>query len=1113
MVDKRIGSPVDEGKLWVMLAASGNGLWNWRLDKDVAYYSDEWLAIVGAPPGAFEPCLESRLKLIHHDDAAYVKSELDEFLRGEAKEPLSLDFRMKRANGSWVYVRETVCVTERDPSGRPICVTGLTRDNTAEKEREKHLEDELRYRSYTSELLGLLDWKWDVVTDSVTFLRRYNATIAGDMMKYEGQPLSAIMRSIHPDDVRVYKQTLAEYLEKGKGDYKHTLRMIGVNGQYWAMIHAAIVERDDSGKPTKLIGVTLNIDKNMQADSAMRTALEENVQRCDRLMADIKRAEKSHKAMFKNNPHACIMFDRNFKVLDCNPAALELFGFSNENEFRNDFFLFLTAAIPERQSNGRLSISFRYRLRAAVRNKTHEFETELIFNGEQYPLSVIIKKVDYMDSFVLMCYVVDLRKRRDMLMSLNMRDRLLGTLNKMAVVLMTSNDRVPVLLNKSIAIIGAGADVDIAYLLRNNAEKDGVLGYSLAGGWMQDKDHAYERGGTYDEFLPGWRDTLAQGKVYNCRVEEMFKDMDIPVSIADMKLSLNIPLFINDTFWGTVGFSRANGDKPFIKLEEDLLESAAILISCTITRAMMTENLLEANRTALAGVQAKTNFLSHMSHELRTPMNAIIGMTTLAQKADDIQRIHYCLKQIENSSRQLLGIINDVLDMSKIEANKLEISSEEFKFEDMIQHVVNVVQVKMDEKGQEFYVDVENIFTHSVISDELRLSQVLINLLTNASKFTPDGGKISLSVHRTPVDEDSAKLHIAVSDTGIGVTDEQKARLFHSFEQAESSTTRKYGGTGLGLSISKSIVNLMGGDIRVEDNPGGGSRFVFDIIIKWGKVLRADKLPKNLRRNLHILVVDDDADTLDYFASILDEFSLKCDTASCGEDAIAMVKQSVESNRPYDMTFIDWKMPGMDGGQTAYEINRIVNDKSIIVMISASSQSEVSSVLSPMGFNNFLSKPVLPSALYNTIANLVGYTGQTNEIDEEETESYDWNDKKLLLVEDVEVNREVIIGILEDTGLTIDCAENGVRAVEMFGKNYYDIVFMDIQMPIMNGLDATRSIRSLGKPEAATCPIIAMTANAFKEDVRECIDAGMNNHIAKPIDVKRLFDMLTEYLG
>jgi CheY-like chemotaxis protein len=492
-------------------------------------------------------------------------------------------------------------------------------------------------------------------------------------------------------------------------------------------------------------------------------------------------------------------------------------------------------------------------------------------------------------------------------------------------------------------------------------------------------------------------------------------------------------------------------------------------------------------------------------------------MTTLAQKATDMRRTQYCLTQIETASRQLLGIINNVLDMGKIEANKLELSMEEFVFEDMMRHVIDVVQVKMDERGQTFYVDVENTFTRAVISDELRLSQVLINILTNASKFTPDGGKISLSVCRTPIDADTARLHIVIADTGIGITDEQKTRLFRLFEQAESSTTRKYGGTGLGLSIAKSIVNLMGGDIWIEDNPGGGSRFVFEVVIKWGKVCRSNKLPKHLRRDLRILVVDDDKDTCEYFKGILAGFSLECDTASSGEEAVGLVEQCMRRGASYNLIFLDWMMPGMDGGQTAIEIMRVMDrgprGAALIVMISSADRNEVGATLDALGITHFLPKPILPSTIYNTIVDLPGYTDETDAGGDDHMSSYDWSGKRLLLAEDVELNREVVIGILEDTGVTIDCAENGSRAVEQFAENDYDIVLMDIQMPIMDGYGATRAIRASGKPNAVTCPIIAMTANAFKEDVRECLAVGMNDHIAKPLDVKHLFETLDRYLS
>ncbi|MDR0723179.1 MAG: response regulator [Treponema sp.] len=1113
MPDTSIGPQIDAETLRIMLAASSIGMWDWQIDQGVVYYSDEWLALVGMPPGAFEPDLDFRCTRIHPEDAAPVQGALDTYLHSETNRVLSIDFRITCATGSWIQVSETIGITKRDAQGRPTRVTGMMRDNTAFKAQEKRFEDERRYRTYIAEFIGFLDWDWDVVNDRVTSAHRYNSAIGGDIAAFDG-PLSDFMQLVHPDDVSMYRQSLTEYLEKGVGNYQHILRiLIGQNKKYfWVIIHATIVEWDDSGRPTKLIGCTLDVDKNMRTETILRTTLKKTLRRCDHLIADIERAEETRKSMFKNNPHVCIMFDPTFHVLDCNPRALEFFGFANIDDFRRAFIPLITKAIPERQPNGALSSPLNDRFKAAVRDGTHEFETDLVINGEHYPLSVIIKKIDHMDSFVLMSYIVDLRKPYEMLRALHLRDRLLETINKMAVILMTSSDPISTILQNAITELGIGANVDIAYVLKNT-EVQGVLYCSVTAGWTTIEQYQTPPPMPYDVLFPMWRDTLAKGKLVNVRLRDIFKDTaEIPGPIARVKISLNIPLFIKNTFWGTVGFSRYKEEMPFIKAEEDLLQSAGILIAAAILHGEMTENLLEANRAAIAGAQAKTDFLSRMSHEIRTPMNAIIGMTILAQKAADMAHVQYCLKQIENSSRQLLGIINDVLDMSKIEANKLEIINEEFELEHMIQHVFNVVQVKMDEKGQEFCVDVENAFTRMVISDELRLSQVLINLLTNAVKFTPDQGKISLSVHQTPIDGDTARLHIAVADTGIGITDEQKTWIFRSFEQAEGNTTRKYGGTGLGLSISKSIVNLMGGTIWVEDNPGGGSTFLFEIIIKWGKVCRADKLPKRLRRILHILVVDDDTETLDYFENMLKDFSLNCDKASSGEQAVKMAECHVRKGMPYDLVFLDWKMPGMDGVETAREITRIIGGKSIIVMISAASQSEIRGVLSLMGITNFLPKPVLPSTLYNTIVSLMGYQRETALEDEMEIPAYDWSGKRLLLAEDMEVNREIVMGILEDTGITIEWAENGIRAVEMFNQRNYDIVLMDIQMPLMDGFDATRSIRTLEKPNAAGCPIIAMTANAFKEDVRACLAAGMNSHISKPIDVKHLFDTVSAYL-
>ncbi|MDR2149737.1 MAG: response regulator [Spirochaetaceae bacterium] len=1112
MSDNLTAQQLNAETLQTMLASSGTGLWDWQIKTGRVYYSTEWLALLGMPPGVFEPWIDFRTARIHPDDASRVQHELDTFLRDENTNAPCLDFRLKHAQGSWIPVREIIGITERDAVGTPTRLTGMVHNNSAAKAYEKRLEYECQHRSYIARLVGFLEWEWDIIHDRVKSEQCYSKTFGGTIAAFEA-PLSAVMQTVHPDDRQLYQKSLTEYLEKGEGKYEQLLRMlVGPQKKYfWVIIYASIIERDEEGKPTKLIGCTRNVDKDMRNETTLRITLEESLHQCERLKADIERSEETRQSMFRNNPYMCIMFDSAFQVIDCNPSALEFFEFKNVEDFKRDFIRFIAGTIPKYQPNGAVSFTLAERFEIAVREGTHEFETEIIMNGEHRPISTVIKKVAHMGSFALMTYTVDLRKNYEIRRALHLRERLLQTINKMSFILMTSNDNIATVLQKAIVELGENADVDAAYVLENK-EVEGVLYCSVLCAWTTREEFPVPPSFSYEALFPGWRDTLAKGAVLKFHFDESAANDPESYKVkAQIKVSLNIPLFIKNSFWGTVGFSRKE-NKPFIKVEEDLLKSAGILIAAALVHNEMTENLLEANRAAIAGIQAKTDFLSHMSHEIRTPMNAIIGMTTLAHKAGDMARVQYCLNQIENSSRQLLGIINNVLDMSKIEANKFEINAEEFVFENMIQHVCNVVQVKMDEKGQEFSVDMEDAFTRMVISDELRLSQVLINLLTNAIKFTPDTGKISLSVRKIPLNDETARLRIVVADTGIGITDEQKMRVFHLFEQAESSTTRKYGGTGLGLSISRSIVSLMGGDIWIEDNPGGGSRFVFEITIQWGKVCRADKLPRNLRCSLSILVVDDDEDTLHYFESLLKEFSLSCDTALCGADAIKLVERRAQDGKPYNLIFLDWKMPDMDGAETALKIKEIMGETALIIMISAASQNEVMTALSPLGLKHFLPKPILPSTLYNTIINLMGYTGQKITADDAETLSYNWSGKRLLLAEDVEINREIVIGILEETGITIECAENGSRAVQLFTHNDYDIVLMDIQMPVMDGFEATRTIRKLKKASAAACPVIAMTANAFKEDVHACLEAGMNDHIAKPIDIQHLFSTLSKYL-
>jgi len=519
----------------------------------------------------------------------------------------------------------------------------------------------------------------------------------------------------------------------------------------------------------------------------------------------------------------------------------------------------------------------------------------------------------------------------------------------------------------------------------------------------------------------------------------------------------------------------------------------------------------------------KSAFLANMSHEIRTPMNAIIGMTTIGKTALDSVRKDYCFSKIEDASNHLLGVINDILDMSKIEANKFELSETEFDLEKMLRRVVNVVNFRIDEKRQKFSVHIDHSIPRVLIGDDQRIAQVITNLLGNAVKFTPEQGTVTLAVRLAGKGSDICTLQVSVSDTGIGISPEQKEKLFKSFEQAESSTTRKYGGTGLGLAISKSIVELMGGSIWVESEIGKGSTFFFTIQLKRAdnekhRLLSSDVNLKNVR----ILTVDDDKDVLTYFNDIARGFELMCDTAISGEDALKLI----EKKGGYNIYFIDWKMPVMDGIQLVREIRSRITKNAIVIMISAAEWSKVASEAKAAGVDKFLSKPLFPSTIAEMINECLGVDEQQAEKSKSADIAGIFTGKRLLLVEDVEINREIVQTLLEPTKLEIDCAENGVEAVKMFTEapTKYDMIFMDIQMPEMDGYDATKRIRGLeaefnknkdgnNRNLRRQIPIIAMTANVFKEDIERCLAAGMDNHVGKPLDFDEVLGKLRQYLN
>jgi signal transduction histidine kinase/CheY-like chemotaxis protein/ABC-type amino acid transport substrate-binding protein len=705
------------------------------------------------------------------------------------------------------------------------------------------------------------------------------------------------------------------------------------------------------------------------------------------------------------------------------------------------------------------------------------------------------------------------------------QDELLRVVNDAAATLLAANtgEELKSTLDSSMEMIANCLKVDRINVWQNTAKDDG-LHYTQIYKWLNadvQEDNNPEMEFSYRDTLPQWEKIFSLGESVNGPVSELSETERARLEPYNVKSILVVPVFLKDGFWGFASFDDCRETRCFPEAEESILRSASLLIVNAILRNEMAENVRNALGAAEAASRAKSDFLANMSHEIRTPMNAIIGMTSIGKTAADIKRKDYCLTKIEDASTHLLGVINDILDMSKIEANKFELSPLEFGFEKMLQRVVNVVNFRVDEKKQKLSVHIDKSIPHTLIGDDQRLAQVITNILGNAVKFTPEEGSITLNAALVKNENNVYTIRIEVSDTGIGISKEQQSRLFTSFQQAETSITRKFGGTGLGLAISKRIVEMMGGKIWIESEPGKGSTFAFTVQAEKGKAENRSLLsPEVTLKNIRILAVDDDPDICAYFAEITQRFNIFCDTAAGGNEAISLIDQK----GAYDICFIDWKMPGMNGIELTKKIKEQYPKESVVIMISAAEWSVIEGEAKSAGVDKFLSKPLFPSLIADIINECLGVTAQSDGEAQSDIQGI-FEGYRILLAEDVEINREIVLALLEPTSLKVDCAENGAQAVQMFreGVKKYDMIFMDVQMPEMDGYEATRQIRAfeaeqenkspeIPKRGPLGIPIIAMTANVFREDVKKCFEAGMNDHVGKPLDLEEVVVKLKEYL-
>ena len=889
-----------------------------------------------------------------------------------------------------------------------------------------------------------------------------------DALDFPNQ-LDAWSELLHPEDkdrvMTLLLETVADKTNTTKFSMEYRLKL--QNGPYqWFRTSAEVIRRLD-GTASRVTGIIRNIEEEKQS----------------RMQA--QRAAAFHRAF--TNANLCeyyVNLEQN--TFDAFKVEASLMTAFEQSQTWDELIKFFVDNYVVEQDKQKVTDFYD---RAYITEKLKGLETELrqecriVLNGEERWVSNVVMRGEIEDSEYAMIFLRDITESKA------------ETARRMQMA--SDNASMDLLIKSMVRLLDRFVVCDL--------ENDRYRFYNLQG------EMIYAPTGTYHDFVE--------------QVVAKYKTLEPLDALAALFSPENIRKNLQDEN-DIYKFEYCSIDEntykiaSFIPLEWDGTKLVkALLASMDVSQEKKAEieshkALKEAYRAAENASRAKTEFLSNMSHDIRTPMNAIVGLTAIAGANIESQdRVVECLGKITKSSRHLLGLINEVLDMARIESGRMSLAEEDFSLPELVDNLLTLTKPAIDEHHHQLEVHVEHIEHEAVCGDSLRIQQVFVNLMSNAVKYTPDGGNITLTIKEKPNGfSELGCYEFSIEDNGIGMTPEFQKIMFEPFSRADDHRTTKVQGTGLGMAIARNIVNLMNGDIQVESAPNKGTKITVTVYLK---LQENEKEQEKELLDLPVLVVDDDKTCCESTVATLQEIGIAGEWVLTGKEAVERCAARHKTGRDYFAVILDWKMPEMDGIATARRIRECVGEDVTIIILTSFEFSEIEEEARAAGVDAFIAKPLFRSRLTATLRQFTSGKKEKNARNYlEDFAKTDYTGKRLLLVEDNDLNREIATEILGMTGVTVETAENGKIAVEKVAaapENWYSLVLMDIQMPVMNGYEATAAIRSLPGSRGKV-PIIAMTANAFAEDVQLAKNTGMNEHIAKPLDLNKLNDVLKQWL-